>query len=241
MARTFRSRHAGSGTVACFLFLCLFFCVTGSPHSAIQTELFEGVQPSSAKVDVRVYVTAKSSTCRELLTQVVAHVVQKDEMWSAVNLRVVTLGTSHIASSNTTDSGEESAELKCSGGQASACLGDAWVACIQRYYPDSSRYFPVFNCIAGRACVEGEQAPADCFGVPSEVRLRTDQPPFLFPFPFLPSFWSRLWKRGAWWKGRVLNRPCVCSGSVCWGEFGGVLCGEEMAVVRCAGHGVQDT
>eukprot|EP00961_Rhodomonas_salina_P003438 47850-Rhodomonas_salina.1 len=82
MARTFRSRHAGSGTVACFLFLCLFFCVTGSPHSAIQTELFEGVQPSSAKVDVRVYVTAKSSTCRELLTQVVAHVVQKDEVGS---------------------------------------------------------------------------------------------------------------------------------------------------------------
>ena len=109
------------------------------------------------KVKLEVFTSAADADCRKVWHRLLGSLLQKQGMMDIVDLRLVFVG----------DAKGEHAE--CDGG--ATCIGNMWGSCLVDKFPDPADFFPVLNCIEGRACATGEEAPAQCYGSVPEVAL----------------------------------------------------------------------
>lgn len=142
---------------------------------ALQDEL-----PQGPRVKLEIFTSAGCRECRKVFHGVIAKVLQKEGMLDIVDLKIVTWGDGDVV-------GEDGMSIDAAGilGLADAsgatfscalhgdptCAGNAWEACLESKWPNAGDFFPVFNCIEGRACADNEVAPAQCFGSVPDVAL----------------------------------------------------------------------
>jgi len=140
---------------------------------ALQDEM-----PTGPHVKVEVFTAAGCRECRKVFHRVIAAVLQKEGMMEIVELKMVLWGNGDVVDQNGMAMDADgvagladasSVKFSCALHGDATCAGNAWEACLVNKFPNSGDFFPVFNCIEGRACAESEQAPVECYGSVPEV------------------------------------------------------------------------
>ena len=113
----------------------------------------------SPRVKVEVYTAAGCGECRKVFHAAIAKVLQKEGMLNIVDLNMVLWGDGDVLDPNgakvsmTPDTQfPPTVSFSCRTHGDHNCDGNAWESCLMSKYPDEGAYFPVLNCIEGRAC-----------------------------------------------------------------------------------------
>jgi len=130
------------------------------------------------QVKLEIFTSAGSAECRKVFHSVIARVLQKEGMLDVVDLRMVFWGDGDVVDKDDAQldaagiaavEDASAVQFSCSLHGDPSCAGNAWLACLASRFPDANDYFPVLNCIEGRACADDEQAPDQCYGSVPEV------------------------------------------------------------------------
>jgi hypothetical protein len=113
----------------------------------------------SPRVKVEVYTAAGCGECRKVFHAAISKVLQKEGMLNIVDLNMVLWGDGDVLDPNgakvSMTPGTQfppTVSFSCRTHGDHNCDGNAWESCLMSKYPDEGAYFPVLNCIEGRAC-----------------------------------------------------------------------------------------
>lgn len=142
------------------------------------SQALEGESALEPRVKLGIYTSAGSDECRKVFHSIISRVLQKEGMLDIIDLEMVFWGDGDVVDENNARLDAEAlaavedasaVNFSCARHGDPACAGNAWEACLASQFPNPSDFFPVLNCIEGRACADDEQAPDQCYGSVPEV------------------------------------------------------------------------
>jgi hypothetical protein len=164
---------------------------------AEEVPITPGAAQTSEKVQLSMFMESRCPGCRHWSTTVLKEVLESPGMADIVDFHAVAWGWGTVLEAptaaqmarndtsgnkvNTTGSllsllqslGSPDAKagppfrFKCQHGWTE-CQGNALEACLQDVAPETSKFFPMFDCIESRTCAEGMKVP-ECMGTAVEV------------------------------------------------------------------------